>query len=120
MTIFSKNERYSKYPYPPPSRLILTQSNYINQITLLYFASIKTSLPNSPSSQLLTLPYVPFPLSQLRALLSSEYPGNEELIMVLKKSAWCVEEEMIGRDEEENVMLMGGETVCGIPPVSGG
>lgn len=36
------------------------------------------------------------------------------------KSEWSVDEVMYGREEESSVILVGGETVVGIPPVSGG
>ncbi|BGP41139.1 hypothetical protein JCM10450v2_005171 [Rhodotorula kratochvilovae] len=91
------------------------------QITLLYFAAVRTSLPGEPPSQLLALPTspAPFPLSALRAhLVRDVHPGNNEFARVLERCAWSVDEEMV--DEEDGVVLKGGETVCAIPPVSGG
>lgn len=39
---------------------------------------------------------------------------------MLARSAWSVDEEMIAEEREGEVVLKGGETVCPIPPVSGG
>ncbi|KAK4701177.1 hypothetical protein P7C70_g5056, partial [Phenoliferia sp. Uapishka_3] len=92
-------------------------------ITLLYFAAVRTSLPDEPDSQIVSLPSTPnpFPLSLLRShLTSAVHPNNEQLALVLDKSAWSVNEEMVDRDEEESIILKGGEVVCAIPPVSGG
>ncbi|GAA6028724.1 hypothetical protein JCM8097_007363 [Rhodosporidiobolus ruineniae] len=88
------------------------------QITLLYFAGVRTSLPGEPDSQVVDLPSTPFPLTQLRSLLVSLHNNNAELAAVLERSEWSVNEEMV--DAEEGVQLLGGETVCPIPPVSGG
>lgn len=94
------------------------------QITLLYFASLRTALPpNSPSSALISLPSTPSPLtlSDLRKhLLEVVHLDNEEFKLALGKSEWSVDEVMYGREEEGSVVLVGGETVVGIPPVSGG
>ena len=69
----------------------------------------------------MTLPLDPFPLSSLRQFLTtSVHPNNSELARVLERSAWSVDEEMVEREEESGVLLKGGETVCAIPPVSGG
>ncbi|GAA5875738.1 hypothetical protein JCM8547_007054 [Rhodosporidiobolus lusitaniae] len=91
------------------------------QITLLYFAGVRTSLPSEPDSQVIDLPASPspFPLSQLRQYLTSTvHPDNEEFACVLERSEWSVNEEMV--EVEGKVVLRGGETVCPIPPVSGG
>ncbi|KAL8286974.1 hypothetical protein RQP46_003980 [Phenoliferia psychrophenolica] len=90
-------------------------------ITLLYFAGVRTAIAHEPESQTIALPTHPFPLSSLREFLTtSVHPNNAELERVLERSAWSVEEEMIDREEEAGVLLKGGETVCAIPPVSGG
>ncbi|GAA5825161.1 hypothetical protein JCM11251_006125 [Rhodosporidiobolus azoricus] len=92
-------------------------------ITLLYFAGIKTSLPSEPDSQLIPLPTSPspFPLSLLRKhLVTHVHPDNHEFARVLQRSAWSVNEEMVDDEDEGKVGLKGGETVCPIPPVSGG
>ncbi|GAA6055612.1 hypothetical protein JCM3770_006725 [Rhodotorula araucariae] len=91
------------------------------QITLLYFAAVRTAIPGEPSSQLLALPTTPapFPLSALRThLVQHVHVGNDEFARVLERCAWSVDEEMA--DDEDAVLLHGGETVCAIPPVSGG
>ncbi|GAA6011664.1 hypothetical protein JCM10207_004200 [Rhodosporidiobolus poonsookiae] len=93
------------------------------QITLLYFAGIRTSLAGEPDSQLVPLPPIPapFPLSQLRHYLcTTVHAGNDEFARVLERSAWSVDEEMVDEEDEGKVVLKGGETVCPIPPVSGG
>ncbi|GAA5908768.1 hypothetical protein JCM6882_008202 [Rhodosporidiobolus microsporus] len=93
------------------------------KITLLYFAGVKTSLPSEPDSQTVTLPTSPspFPLSRLREYLTAHvHPGNDEFARVLDRSAWSVNEEMVDEEDEGKVLLRGGETVCPIPPVSGG
>ncbi|GAA5991026.1 hypothetical protein JCM10908_006507 [Rhodotorula pacifica] len=92
-------------------------------IEMLYFAGVKTSLAGEPASQTIELPPTarPFPLSDLRDyLIASVHPENDEFAYVLRRSAWSVNEEMIDEEEEVNVLLRGGETVCPIPPVSGG
>jgi molybdopterin converting factor small subunit len=100
----------------------LTIDNLL-QITLLFFASVRTSIPSEPYSTTLILPSdpTPYPLSLLRQhLIHQVYPGNAEFQQAITKSAWSVDEEMVDEGEEEQVMLKGGETVCPIPPVSGG
>lgn len=84
---------------------------------------MRTSLPSEPYSTTIALPAepTPFPLSRLRQhLIEQVYPGNAEFAQAITKSAWSVEEEMVDEGDEERVMLKGGETVCPIPPVSGG
>lgn len=82
---------------------------------------MRTAIADEPESELLELPTVPFPLSALRALLTtSVHPNNAELERVLERSGWSVDEEMIDPEQEHIVQLSGGETVCAIPPVSGG
>ncbi|BGP71573.1 hypothetical protein NBRC10513v2_004953 [Rhodotorula toruloides] len=93
------------------------------QITLLLFAGVRSAWPGEPASQLVELPTSPspFPLSQLREhLIRYVQPGNDELARVLERSAWSVDEEMVDEEREDEVLLKGGETVCPIPPVSGG
>ncbi|GJN90054.1 hypothetical protein Rhopal_003052-T1 [Rhodotorula paludigena] len=93
------------------------------EIHLLYFAGIRTSLPGEPSSQTISLPITPspFPLSLLRTHLTAVvHAGNDEFARVLERSAWSVDEEMVDEEDEASVFLKGGETVCPIPPVSGG
>ncbi|BGP17598.1 hypothetical protein JCM10213_001248 [Rhodosporidiobolus nylandii] len=90
------------------------------QITLLYFAGVRTALPGEPDSQLVDLPAA-LPLSRLREYLTTHvHTGNDELARVLERSAWSVDEEMIDDEREGEVLLEGGEVVCPIPPVSGG
>ncbi|GAA6060358.1 hypothetical protein JCM10212_004542 [Sporobolomyces blumeae] len=92
-------------------------------ITLLYFASIRTSLDGEPSSETLALPESPSPLtlSDLRTwLVRTVHDGNEAFRLALERSAWSVDEEMVAVEDERDVVLTGGETVCAIPPVSGG
>ncbi|KWU44756.1 hypothetical protein RHOSPDRAFT_33571 [Rhodotorula sp. JG-1b] len=92
-------------------------------IELLYFAGVRTAIPGEPASQKVQLPSTPSPfaLSDLRNyLIKSVHPGNDEFAHVLGKSAWSVNEEMVDEDAEAQVLLRGGETVCPIPPVSGG
>lgn len=84
---------------------------------------MRTALADEPASQSINLPASPspFPLSDLRAYLTDTvHPGNDEFARVLHRSAWSVNEEMIDEEEEDKVLLRGGETVCPIPPVSGG
>ncbi|ORY41183.1 hypothetical protein BCR35DRAFT_42840 [Leucosporidium creatinivorum] len=93
------------------------------QITLLFFASVRTSLPSEPYSTTVSLPSdpTPYPISLLRQhLIEQVYPGNQEFKQALLKSAWSVDEEMVDESDEQRVMLKGGEIVCPIPPVSGG
>ncbi|GAA5972040.1 hypothetical protein JCM11641_002467 [Rhodosporidiobolus odoratus] len=91
------------------------------QITLLYFAGVRTAIPSEPDSQVLDLPHTPFPLAKLRKhLCEVVHPDNEEFERVLYRSGWSVDEEMVDDDKEGEVLLKGGETVCPIPPVSGG
>lgn len=92
-------------------------------IQLLYFAGVRTAIAGEPASQQISLPDepTPFPLSRLRDyLVTAIHPDNEELAHVLQRSAWSVSEEMIDDENEGDVVLRGGETVCPIPPVSGG
>jgi molybdopterin converting factor small subunit len=94
------------------------------QVTLLYFASARSSLPNEPHSEVVSLPSsnppTPFHLSSLRALLLQLHPNNDEFANVLSRSAWSVDEEMVEPELESSLVLKGGEAVCIIPPVSGG
>lgn len=92
------------------------------QITMLYFAGARTSLPGEPYSEAVSIPDSPSPflLSSLRKLLVELHPDNDEFADVLRKCAWSVNEEMVDRESEGAVVLKGGETVCVIPPVSGG
>lgn len=95
----------------------------ILQITLLFFASVRTSIPNEPYSSTVPLPShpSPYPLSLLRQhLIKQIYPGNTAFEQAINKSAWSVDEEMVDHAQEAGVRLIGGETVCPIPPVSGG
>ncbi|KAI5477976.1 molybdopterin synthase/thiamine biosynthesis sulfur carrier, beta-grasp protein [Pseudohyphozyma bogoriensis] len=92
-------------------------------ITILYFASIRTSLPSEPDSQLLHLPSTPTPftLLSLRSFLINDvHQGNEEFERALGRSTWSVDEEMVEKEEEGSTVLKNGMTVCPIPPVSGG
>ncbi|GAA5850678.1 hypothetical protein JCM9279_006384 [Rhodotorula babjevae] len=92
------------------------------EITLLYFAAVRTSLPSEPASQVVPLPDSPspFPLSSLRQyLVDKVHSGNDDFARVLERCAWSVDEEMVD-DDDEAVALKGGEVVCPIPPVSGG
>ncbi|GAA5945332.1 hypothetical protein JCM1841_000840 [Sporobolomyces salmonicolor] len=92
-------------------------------ITLLYFASLRTSLSTEPYSSLVPLPSSPSPftLHDLRSYLVNEiHRGNDEFARALERSAWSVDEEMVDLEEERERILLGGEVVCGIPPVSGG
>lgn len=91
------------------------------QITLLHFASIRTTLPSQPSSTLIPLPYTPFPLSSLRThLIETTFPGEETFAEALRGAGWAVDEEQVESEMEGEVMLRGGETVVALPPVSGG
>lgn len=100
--------------------LQLSVTDSAQQITMLYFAGARTSLPNEPNSESISLPTTPFPLSGLRQLLAERYGGNIAFASVLQRSAWSVNEEMIQRDEESSTLLLGGEVVGIIPGVSGG
>lgn len=104
--------------------LLSSQSELIFrlQIILLYFAGVRTSLAaeGEPYSESISLPHAPFALSSLRSLLAGLHPGNDEFIRVLGRSLWSVNEEMVDKDDEATLLLDGGETVCPIPPVSGG
>lgn len=102
---------------PPASDMAQSR----NVITVLYFASVRTSIPGEPYSELVHLPRTPFPLSDLRTHLSTVvHVNNTEFATALDNSAWSVNEEMVDSDDEGKVTLEGGETVCPIPPVSGG
>ncbi|GAA5873816.1 hypothetical protein JCM16303_002597 [Sporobolomyces ruberrimus] len=93
------------------------------KITLLYFASLRTSLPDEPTSQIIQLPSSPSPfnLYDLRIhLVKDLHRGNEEFERALEKSSWSVDEEMIEIENEKEFHLREGQVVCGIPPVSGG
>lgn len=72
-------------------------------------------------SEQVDLPHGNLSLSQLRSYLTTiVHPDNEEYALALDKSAWSVNEDMISPELEHTVVLKGGETVCPIPPVSGG
>jgi len=43
-----------------------------------------------------------------------------ELRTVLRRSAWSVNEAIVGRDEEASLVLRDRDVVAVIPPVSGG
>ncbi|KAM0791820.1 hypothetical protein ACM66B_004079 [Microbotryomycetes sp. NB124-2] len=89
------------------------------QITMLYFASVRESLPGEPSQEQVALPRTPFPLSQLKQhLIEHVHPDNVNFAAALAKSAWSVDEEMV--DDDVSVELIDGQVVCPIPPVSGG
>ncbi|GAA5860858.1 hypothetical protein JCM3774_003166 [Rhodotorula dairenensis] len=101
----------------------VTQSAPGPKIELLYFAGVRTSIAGEPASQTVPLPSSPnpFPLSALRDhLVQAVHPGNDEFARVLDRSAWSVNEAMVDDDDVARVWLRGGETVCPIPPVSGG
>jgi len=90
---------------------------------LLYFASIRTSLSGEPDSQIIQLPSTPSPfnLYDLRVHLVREvHKGNEEFERALEKSTWSVDEEMIPIEQEREFIVKEGQTICPIPPVSGG
>lgn len=94
-----------------------------SQITLLYFASVKTSLPDEPLSEQITLPQgqATIILTELRSyLIDQVHPHNQEYHLALNKSVWSVDEEIIPVEQEATTVLKGGETLCPIPPVSGG
>ncbi|KAK4335669.1 hypothetical protein RTBOTA2_004445 [Rhodotorula toruloides] len=59
-------------------------------------------------------------MPQITLLLFAGVRRNDELARVLERSAWSVDEEMVDEEREDEVLLKGGETVCPIPPVSGG
>ncbi|KAI0072536.1 hypothetical protein K474DRAFT_368315 [Panus rudis PR-1116 ss-1] len=89
------------------------------ELTLLYFAAASTTL--NTTSEKITLPYTPFPLSSLGSLLSSIHSDKAmELSKVLGSSQWSVDAEMVDSDKVEEVKLNGGEEVAVICPVSGG
>lgn len=93
------------------------------EIELLYFAGVRTAIAGEPASQIVQLPSSPnpFPLAALRDhLVAAVHPGNDEFARVLGRSAWSVNEEMIDDQDVARFWLRGGETVCPIPPVSGG
>ncbi|BGP25772.1 hypothetical protein JCM10295v2_004709 [Rhodotorula toruloides] len=117
-----REDATSKYTSNLAARFA-SQPSYSLQITLLLFAGVRSAWPGEPASQLIDLPTSPspFPLSRLRDhLILHVQPGNEELSRVLERSAWSVDEEMVDEERENEALLKGGETVCPIPPVSGG
>jgi len=48
------------------------------------------------------------------------HKGNEEFERALEKSTWSVDEEMIPIEKENQFILKHSQTICPIPPVSGG
>ncbi|SCV73537.1 BQ2448_7463 [Microbotryum intermedium] len=90
------------------------------EITVLYFASVRTALEPLPSQTQLVLPTRPFLLSDLRSHLVSIHRDNEAFRIALDSSQWSVDEEMIPREDEDTFELKHGQVVCPIPPVSGG
>jgi len=48
------------------------------------------------------------------------HKGNEEFERALEKSTWSVDEEMIPIEQEREFIVKEGQTICPIPPVSGG
>lgn len=85
------------------------------EITVLYFAAAWTA--TGLSSETVSLPTDPFPLSSLGQLLASRHSATN-LDKILAGSQWSVDAEMI--DDAELVQLKGGEEVAVICPVSGG
>ncbi|TDL25506.1 hypothetical protein BD410DRAFT_784499 [Rickenella mellea] len=84
-------------------------------ITVLYFAAALTA--TGIHSQTVALPSSVFELSSLGNLLVSLHP-NTDLEAILKNSQWSVDAEMV--EDQNNVVLKGGEEVAVICPVSGG
>ena len=84
-------------------------------IEILYFAGALTATGLTGES--VSLPNIPFPLASLASHLVSLHP-NTGLDKVLASSQWSVNEEMV--EDPEKTMLIGGEEVAVIPPVSGG
>lgn len=87
------------------------------QIQMLYFASARTAI--DVSSEKLHL-MTPFPLSHLKNFILSRYNQNQELEIVLGKSAFSVNEEIVYEEDYEKTLLQNGDVVAIIPPVSGG
>ena len=87
-------------------------------ITVLYFAAASTVTGITEETIPLPDNSTPLPLSALPALLVERHPGVG-LENILKGSRWSVDAAMIDEDEE-GVVLKGGEEVAVICPVSGG
>ncbi|GAA93995.1 uncharacterized protein L969DRAFT_15728 [Mixia osmundae IAM 14324] len=88
-------------------------------IRLLYFASARTALGGVSSEEIELA--VSTKLKELSSILLDRHAGvRQELAAVLGQSAWCVNEEIVPRDEEAQHELKPGDTVAVIPPVSGG
>lgn len=86
------------------------------KITVLYFAAASTAT-GLHSEQVVLPSGDPFPLPSLSGLLTSLHPKTG-LDKVLATSQWSVDAEMV--DDPEEVVLVGGEEVAVICPVSGG
>ncbi|GAA5927139.1 MoaD/ThiS family protein [Sporobolomyces koalae] len=90
-------------------------------ITMLYFASIRTSLVGEPDTEIIQLPSRSCTLYDLRIhLVRQVHRGNLEFERALERSMWSVDEEMVEVEQERDHVLRNGQTVCAIPPVSGG
>lgn len=84
---------------------------------MLYFASARTAV--GTSSEQIPLARSPLPLSELAQILLARHKENG-LERVLASAQWSVQQEMVDEDRLGETLLMGGEEVAVIPPVSGG
>lgn len=71
------------------------------------------------SSEVITLPTTPWPLTELIALLEKQYEV-QDLASVLKTCRWSINNTLIEIEDVGEWNLSGGEELAVIPPVSGG
>ncbi|CBQ70138.1 related to Molybdopterin synthase small subunit [Sporisorium reilianum SRZ2] len=86
-------------------------------VRILYFAAARTTIGHS--SETLSLPSTPFPLSSLVSLIGDKYVAKGAQA-VLRTCRWSVDNTLIEIEDIDEWTLKGGEEVAAIPPVSGG
>ena len=91
----------------------------IAQLTVLYFAAARDA--TGVSTETVELASSEPLLADLSAALLERHQARDtELRAVLRRSAWSVNEAIVGRDEEASLVLRDRDVVAVIPPVSGG
>ena len=91
----------------------------IVQLTVLYFAAARDA--TGLLSESVELAAAEPRLADLSAALLLRHQQHDaELRTVLRRSAWSVNEAIVGRDEEASLVLRDRDVVAVIPPVSGG
>jgi len=102
-------------PFSPHLRLPQTPIDVIGAITVLYFAAATTATKRT--SETFALPDGGLKLSDLAKLIVSRHP-NTGIDSVLEGAQWSVDTELIY--DPDSFVLIGGEEVAVIPPVSPG